>query len=192
MWWLLIILRHDCFGGTTPWPTNRWADRTTLPFSVTVHVRVDTDKCCLCHLSQSLKGTSQSNPFSKVWWYRLFQYFEENVSGTVPRNYQLPVSLRSQQWSRGVKYSKVDTQWHPPTSTRVKGQGIWLPWVLMWPKEDGTIRCSTVFFSSLGTDTSVWVALYPTYIFFSFVFFPLLSYVSTQSTNLAFASLNCF
>lgn len=86
----------------------------TVPFSVTVHVRVDTNKCCLCHLSQSLKGTSQSNPFSKVWWYRLFQYFEENVSGTVPRNYQLPVSLRSQQWSRGVKYSKLDTQWHPP------------------------------------------------------------------------------
>lgn len=144
----------------------------TVPFSVTVHVRVDTNKCCLCLLSQSLKGTSQSNPFSKVWWYRLFQYFEENVSGTVPRNYQLPVSLRSQQWSRGVKYSKVDTQWHPPTSTRVEGQGIWLPWVLMWPKEDGTIRCSTVFFSSLGTDTSVWVALYPTYIFFLLFFSP--------------------
>lgn len=59
---------------------------------------------------QSLKGSSQSNPFSQVWWYRLFQYFEEHVSGTVPRNYQLPVSLRSLQWSRGVKYSKLDTQ----------------------------------------------------------------------------------
>lgn len=59
---------------------------------------------------QSLKGSSQSNPFSQVWWYRLFQYFEEHVSGSVPRNYQLPVSLRSLQWSRGVKYSKLDTQ----------------------------------------------------------------------------------
>lgn len=59
---------------------------------------------------QSLKGSSQSNPFSQVWWYRLFQYFEEHVSGTVPRNYQLPVSLRSLQWSRSVKYSKLDTQ----------------------------------------------------------------------------------
>lgn len=59
---------------------------------------------------QSLKETSQSNPFSRVWWYRLFQYFEENVNGTVPRNYQLPLSLRALQWNRGVKYSKLDIQ----------------------------------------------------------------------------------
>ncbi|TKS85716.1 Phosphatidylcholine:ceramide cholinephosphotransferase 1 [Collichthys lucidus] len=59
---------------------------------------------------QSLKETSQSNPFSRVWWYRLFQYFEENVNGTVPRHYQLPLSLRSLQWNRGVKYSKLDIQ----------------------------------------------------------------------------------
>ncbi|XP_029030769.1 phosphatidylcholine:ceramide cholinephosphotransferase 1-like [Betta splendens] len=58
---------------------------------------------------QSLKETSQSNPFSRVWWYRLFQYFEENVNGTVPRNYQLP-SWRALQWSRGVKYSRLDIQ----------------------------------------------------------------------------------
>lgn len=57
----------------------------------------------------SLKETSQSNPFSRVWWFRLFQYFEENVNGTVPRNYQLP-SWRSLQWSRGVKYSRLDIQ----------------------------------------------------------------------------------
>lgn len=59
---------------------------------------------------QSLKETSQSNPFSRVWWYRLFQYFEENVNGTVPRNYQLPFSWRALQWSRGVKYSRLDIQ----------------------------------------------------------------------------------
>ncbi|KAK5854122.1 hypothetical protein PBY51_015219 [Eleginops maclovinus] len=59
---------------------------------------------------QSLKETSQSNPFSRVWWYRLFQFFEENVSGMVPRNYQLPLSWRSLQWSRGVKYSKLEIQ----------------------------------------------------------------------------------
>ncbi|XP_067092650.1 phosphatidylcholine:ceramide cholinephosphotransferase 1 [Osmerus mordax] len=59
---------------------------------------------------QSLKETSQSNPFSRVWWYRLFQYFEENVKGIVPRNYQLPVSWRAPLWSRGVKYSRLDTQ----------------------------------------------------------------------------------
>ncbi|XP_068183083.1 phosphatidylcholine:ceramide cholinephosphotransferase 1 [Antennarius striatus] len=59
---------------------------------------------------QLLKETSQSNPFSRVWWYRLFQYFEENVNGWVPRNYQLPFSLRTLQWNRGVKYSKLDIQ----------------------------------------------------------------------------------
>lgn len=59
---------------------------------------------------QSLKETSQSNLFSRVWWYKLFQYFEENVNGTVPRNYQLPLSLRTLPWSRGVKYSRLDTQ----------------------------------------------------------------------------------
>ncbi|XP_046885739.1 phosphatidylcholine:ceramide cholinephosphotransferase 1 [Hypomesus transpacificus] len=59
---------------------------------------------------QSLKETSQSNPFSRVWWYRLFQYFEENVKGIVPRNYQLPLSWRAPLWSRGVKYSRLDTQ----------------------------------------------------------------------------------
>ncbi|KAG7219588.1 hypothetical protein INR49_018965 [Caranx melampygus] len=58
----------------------------------------------------SLKETSQSNPFSRVWWYRLFQYFEENVNGTVPRNYQLPFSWRVLQWNRGVKYSRLDIQ----------------------------------------------------------------------------------
>ncbi|XP_060942838.1 phosphatidylcholine:ceramide cholinephosphotransferase 1 [Limanda limanda] len=59
---------------------------------------------------QSLKETSQSNPFSRVWWYRLFQYFEENVNGTVPRNYQLPFSWRGFPWSRSVKYSRLDNQ----------------------------------------------------------------------------------
>ncbi|KAK2824384.1 hypothetical protein Q5P01_021559 [Channa striata] len=59
---------------------------------------------------QSLKEISQSNPFSRVWWYRLFQYFEENVNGVVPRNYQPPFSWRAFQWSHSVKYSRVDIQ----------------------------------------------------------------------------------
>ncbi|KAF3708155.1 Phosphatidylcholine:ceramide cholinephosphotransferase 1 [Channa argus] len=59
---------------------------------------------------QSLKEMSQSNPFSRVWWYRLFQYFEENVNGVVPRNYQPPFSWRVSQWSRSVKYSRLDIQ----------------------------------------------------------------------------------
>ncbi|XP_028324397.1 phosphatidylcholine:ceramide cholinephosphotransferase 1 [Gouania willdenowi] len=59
---------------------------------------------------RTLKEASLSNPFSRVWWYRMFQYFEENVSGTVPRNYQVPFSLRALQWSRSVKYSRLDIQ----------------------------------------------------------------------------------
>ncbi|XP_034040647.1 phosphatidylcholine:ceramide cholinephosphotransferase 1 [Thalassophryne amazonica] len=56
---------------------------------------------------KSLKEASQSNPFSRVWWFRLFQYFEENVNGVVPRNYQLPLSWRVLSLSRGVKYSRL-------------------------------------------------------------------------------------
>ncbi|XP_068597177.1 phosphatidylcholine:ceramide cholinephosphotransferase 1 [Brachionichthys hirsutus] len=59
---------------------------------------------------QLLKETSQSNPFSRVWWYRLFQYFEENINGSVPCNCQLSFSLRALQWNRCVKYSKLDIQ----------------------------------------------------------------------------------
>ncbi|XP_008427608.1 phosphatidylcholine:ceramide cholinephosphotransferase 1 [Poecilia reticulata] len=59
---------------------------------------------------QSLKETSQSNLLSRVWWYKLFQYFEENVNGTVPRNYQLPLAVRAMHWNRGTKYSRLDTQ----------------------------------------------------------------------------------
>ncbi|XP_007545357.1 phosphatidylcholine:ceramide cholinephosphotransferase 1 [Poecilia latipinna] len=59
---------------------------------------------------QSLKETSQSNLLSRVWWYKLFQYFEENVNGTVPRNYQLPLAVRAMHWNRGAKYSRLDTQ----------------------------------------------------------------------------------
>ncbi|XP_036402886.1 phosphatidylcholine:ceramide cholinephosphotransferase 1-like [Megalops cyprinoides] len=58
---------------------------------------------------QVLKETSQNNPFSRVWWYRLFQYFEENVQGVVPRNYQLPFSLQAVAWSR-VRYSRIDSE----------------------------------------------------------------------------------
>ncbi|XP_061140619.1 phosphatidylcholine:ceramide cholinephosphotransferase 1 [Syngnathus typhle] len=59
---------------------------------------------------QSLKETSQSNFFSRVWWYRPFQYLEENVSGIVPRSYQLPPWVRTVQWNRGVMYTRLDVQ----------------------------------------------------------------------------------
>ncbi|KPP69378.1 phosphatidylcholine:ceramide cholinephosphotransferase 1-like, partial [Scleropages formosus] len=57
---------------------------------------------------QALKETSQSNFFSRVWWYRLFQYLEQNVHSTVPRSYQLPFSWQRVQRSQ-VKYSRLDT-----------------------------------------------------------------------------------
>ncbi|XP_057703768.1 phosphatidylcholine:ceramide cholinephosphotransferase 1-like [Corythoichthys intestinalis] len=57
---------------------------------------------------QSLKETSVSNPFSRVWWYRPFQYLEENINGVVPRSYQLPLWLRNVQWNRAIKYSRLD------------------------------------------------------------------------------------
>uniref|UniRef100_A0A1A8JTE1 Phosphatidylcholine:ceramide cholinephosphotransferase 1 n=1 Tax=Nothobranchius kuhntae TaxID=321403 RepID=A0A1A8JTE1_NOTKU len=59
---------------------------------------------------QSLKESSQSNPFSRVWWYRLFQFFEENVRGTVPRSYQLPFSWRALNLNHVVKYRRLESQ----------------------------------------------------------------------------------
>ncbi|XP_062375236.1 phosphatidylcholine:ceramide cholinephosphotransferase 1 [Sardina pilchardus] len=56
-----------------------------------------------------LKESSQGNLFSRVWWYRLFQYFEHNVQGPVPKSYQLPLSWRMLPWTR-VKYSRLDSQ----------------------------------------------------------------------------------
>ncbi|XP_028845959.1 phosphatidylcholine:ceramide cholinephosphotransferase 1 [Denticeps clupeoides] len=58
---------------------------------------------------QALKERSHGNLFSRVWWYRLFQHFEHNVQGIVPKNYQLPLSWRVLPVSR-VKYSRLDTQ----------------------------------------------------------------------------------
>ncbi|KAM9804344.1 phosphatidylcholine:ceramide cholinephosphotransferase 1 [Neosynchiropus ocellatus] len=57
---------------------------------------------------KSLKKKSESNLFSRVWWYRLFEYFEENVSGVVPRRYQLPLSLQS-LWNRCWRYRVLDS-----------------------------------------------------------------------------------
>ncbi|XP_030631475.1 phosphatidylcholine:ceramide cholinephosphotransferase 1 [Chanos chanos] len=57
---------------------------------------------------QVLKETSQTNFISRVWWYRFFQYLEQNVQGVVPRNYQMPFSWRSLQWGH-VKYTRIDS-----------------------------------------------------------------------------------
>ncbi|KAL2082915.1 hypothetical protein ACEWY4_020688 [Coilia grayii] len=56
-----------------------------------------------------LKENSQGNLFARVWWFRMFQHFEHNVQGTVPKNYQLPLSWRALPWTR-VKYSRLDSQ----------------------------------------------------------------------------------
>ncbi|XP_066548958.1 phosphatidylcholine:ceramide cholinephosphotransferase 1 [Amia ocellicauda] len=58
---------------------------------------------------QVLKEKSQSNFFSRVWWYRLFQYFEDNVQGIVPRNYHWPFSWRALMSSVAVRYTRIDT-----------------------------------------------------------------------------------
>ncbi|XP_060789276.1 phosphatidylcholine:ceramide cholinephosphotransferase 1 [Neoarius graeffei] len=62
---------------------------------------------------QCLKQDSQINAFSRVWWFRLFNYFERNVQGVVPRHYQmllpwLPLSCRLIHGGR-VKYSCTDS-----------------------------------------------------------------------------------
>lgn len=125
---------------------------------------------------QSLKEMSQSNPFSQVWWYRLFQYFEEHVSGTVPRNYQLPVSLRSLQWSRGVKYSKLDTQWHPPPPHVEVDSEHDFHECCFDPREMALLDVAPCFLF-LGTDTCPY--------YFILFFFPSVSFVSTWCTPIA-------
>ncbi|XP_027032479.1 phosphatidylcholine:ceramide cholinephosphotransferase 1 [Tachysurus fulvidraco] len=62
---------------------------------------------------QCLKQDSQINAFSRVWWFRLFGYFERNVQGVVPRHYQmllpclrLPCRLSAAGW---VKFSYTDS-----------------------------------------------------------------------------------
>lgn len=65
----------------------------------------------ICPLSQCLKQHSQINAFSRVWWFRLFSYFERNVQGVVPRHYQVPWLQLPCRLSPGgrVKYSRVDS-----------------------------------------------------------------------------------
>ena len=64
---------------------------------------------CPVVVLQVLKESSQGNLFSRVWWYRLFQHFEHNVQGTVPRSYQLPLPGRILPWINTVKYSRLET-----------------------------------------------------------------------------------
>lgn len=89
---------------------------------------------------QALKEISQCSLLSRVWRYQLFQYFEENVKGIVLSNYQLPwSSWRSSSWSRGVKYSRLDTLW--PRSS--DGWGRARDFLKLWYSErkDGVASC---------------------------------------------------
>ncbi|KAF7704838.1 phosphatidylcholine:ceramide cholinephosphotransferase 1 [Silurus meridionalis] len=56
---------------------------------------------------------SQTNAFSRVWWFRLFSYFERNVQGVVPRHYQKLFPWLSLPWRPSVggrvKYTAVDS-----------------------------------------------------------------------------------
>lgn len=108
---------------------------------------------------------SQSNPFSRVWWYRLFLYFEENVNGMVPRNYQVPSSLRALPWNRGVKYSKLDIQW--PLLCR-SGKGLWLPKVLFFPWKTALFSVARCPFTSSNRHIPVQMGSTVTHLVFFF------------------------
>lgn len=41
--------------------------------------------------NKDLKKTSSNNMLSKLWWFRIFLYFEGNVSGPIPRIYSFPM-----------------------------------------------------------------------------------------------------
>ncbi|XP_056623667.1 phosphatidylcholine:ceramide cholinephosphotransferase 1 [Triplophysa dalaica] len=58
---------------------------------------------------QALKENSAANLFARVWWFGPFQYFERNVRGIVPRNYQLPFLWRTLSSIR-VKYNRLDSR----------------------------------------------------------------------------------
>lgn len=38
-----------------------------------------------------LKQSGPSNHLSRLWWYRIFMYFERNIGGVVPRRYEWPL-----------------------------------------------------------------------------------------------------
>ncbi|KAB7502925.1 Phosphatidylcholine:ceramide cholinephosphotransferase 1 [Armadillidium nasatum] len=48
--------------------------------------------------NQSLKDSGSNNFFERLWWYPLFQYFERNVQGVVPRHYEWPLPW-PRRWS---------------------------------------------------------------------------------------------
>lgn len=49
--------------------------------------------------NQNLKDNgSNNNFFERLWWYPMFQYFERNVQGVVPRHYEWPLPW-PRRWS---------------------------------------------------------------------------------------------
>ena len=44
------------------------------------------------------QSSGSGNYFERLWWFRIFQYFEGNVQGTVPRHYEWPLPW-PRRWS---------------------------------------------------------------------------------------------
>lgn len=40
--------------------------------------------------NHALKGNAADNYYSRAWWYRIFQFFEKNIGGKVPNDYDWP------------------------------------------------------------------------------------------------------
>ncbi|CAL4144058.1 unnamed protein product [Meganyctiphanes norvegica] len=53
--------------------------------------------------NHSLKESGPHNFFGRLWWYRMFLYFECNVQGTIPRNYEWPLP-----WPRRWRVKKSE------------------------------------------------------------------------------------
>lgn len=53
----------------------------------------------LCN-NEQLKQKTPYNYLSNVWWFRIFQYFEGNVHGPVPRQYESPLKCFAKYTSR--------------------------------------------------------------------------------------------
>uniref|UniRef100_T1IPF2 Sphingomyelin synthase-like domain-containing protein n=1 Tax=Strigamia maritima TaxID=126957 RepID=T1IPF2_STRMM len=50
--------------------------------------------------NSTLKMTGPNNYLARVWWFTMFQYFEANVNGIVPRQYEWPLSWPRRFFSR--------------------------------------------------------------------------------------------
>lgn len=88
------------------------ATRLFWTYHVMASANVSDDVCIIIYVKlsstkyifQSLKIQSKSNHWSKVWWFRIFKYFEENIrcNGCLPADYEWPLP-----WPIRMKYSVI-------------------------------------------------------------------------------------